>query len=72
MVWLRSAQIAACGESELPDLSTSTLMATLDSWLTPHAAGIRSRAQLQRLPWKDILQNQVCTALKDAQLPFIG
>jgi ATP-dependent helicase HrpB len=53
--WLHAAELAACGSSSLPDLSSSQLLATLDAWLAPHLPGVRTKAQLQRLPWADVL-----------------
>lgn len=66
--WLHQAEVAAgsasgsssSSSSSLPDLSTQHLLATLDKWLAPHLAGVRTASQLQKLPWKDILKGQVC------------
>jgi hypothetical protein len=57
--WLHAAEVAATGSSTLPDLSTHALLENLEKWLGPHLAGVRNSNQLQKLPWKDILKNQV-------------
>lgn len=57
--WLHDAELAASGSSQVPDMSTAALMSDLNSWLGPHLAGVRSKAQLQKLPWLDIFRNTV-------------
>lgn len=57
--WLHAAEVAATGSSSIPDLSPQGLMARLEAWLGPHLAGIRSKAQLQKLPWLAIFKGQV-------------
>ncbi|KAF6265234.1 ATP-dependent helicase HrpB [Scenedesmus sp. NREL 46B-D3] len=57
--WLHAAETAATGSSSVPDLSAAALMGDLGSWLLPHLAGCRSRAQLQKLPWLDIFKGQM-------------
>jgi ATP-dependent helicase HrpB len=57
--WLHAAEVAATGSSSVPDLSAAALMASVEAWLLPHLAGVRSRAQLQKLPWLDIFKSQV-------------
>jgi hypothetical protein len=57
--WLHAAEVAATGSSTVPDLSAAALVGTLGSWLRPHLAGVRSRAQLQKLPWLDLFRGQV-------------
>ena len=54
--WLRAAEVAAAGASDLPDLSEEALLASLPEWLGPFAAGARSRAQLQKLDWLAIFK----------------
>jgi ATP-dependent helicase HrpB len=36
-------------DASWPDFSEAALRATMDSWLLPHLAGLRSRAQVQRI-----------------------
>ena len=42
-------------DSTWPDLSDSSLIATMDDWLRPHLTGIRRRAQVEHLPMVDLL-----------------
>ncbi|MFT5719821.1 MAG: ATP-dependent helicase HrpB [Motiliproteus sp.] len=42
-----------------PDLSDSTLLATLEQWLAPYLSGIKRLAQLKRLNLSDILQSRL-------------
>eukprot|EP00882_Tetradesmus_deserticola_P024817 GHRQ01027145.1.p3 GENE.GHRQ01027145.1~~GHRQ01027145.1.p3 ORF type:complete len:123 (+),score=46.91 GHRQ01027145.1:523-891(+) len=37
-------------------------MGSLGSWLLPHLAGVRSKQQLQKLPWLDIFKGQMTWA----------
>ncbi|GFN31786.1 ATP-dependent helicase HrpB [Paenibacillus xylaniclasticus] len=46
-------------EPQLPDLSDSTLLATLESWLAPHLTGIRSRDGLQKLNMMNVLETMI-------------
>jgi ATP-dependent helicase HrpB len=57
--WLHSAEVAATGSSSLPNLSCEHLLASLDRWLGPHLSGLRSKGQLQKLPWLDVFKGQV-------------
>jgi ATP-dependent helicase HrpB len=57
--WLHAAEVEATGSSSVPDLSAAALMGSLAGWLLPHLAGVRSRGQLQKLPWLDIFKGQV-------------
>ncbi|MWC27913.1 ATP-dependent helicase C-terminal domain-containing protein, partial [Paenibacillus sp. MMS18-CY102] len=43
-------------DSDLPDLSEETLIATLENWLGPHVSGIRSRDGLQKLSMMHVLE----------------
>lgn len=42
-----------------PDVSDAALLASLDTWLAPHLAGVTTAAQLQKVPLFDILQERL-------------
>ncbi|MFT6915804.1 MAG: ATP-dependent helicase HrpB [Motiliproteus sp.] len=42
-----------------PDLSDSTLLATLEQWLTPYLSGLKRLAQLKRLNLSEILNSRL-------------
>ncbi|PLT46095.1 ATP-dependent helicase HrpB [Paenibacillus sp. FSL W8-1187] len=42
-----------------PDASDEVLLATLEDWLAPHAAGIRSASGLQKLPLAEALDSRL-------------
>jgi ATP-dependent helicase HrpB len=67
----RAALIAAL-EPAWPDLSDGALIATLEDWLAPHLAGVRSLAELGRLDLLAILRGVLGrerAAALDAALP---
>ncbi len=57
--WLHSVEVEKTGASQIPDLSEAALLARLDGWLGLFCAGVRTRAQLQKLDWGAILRGQV-------------
>ncbi|MBD0383033.1 ATP-dependent helicase HrpB [Paenibacillus sedimenti] len=46
-------------DEDWPDMSDSALLSTLGDWLGPHVYGIKSRAELQRLPLTGILEEML-------------
>ncbi|KXZ49485.1 hypothetical protein GPECTOR_21g711 [Gonium pectorale] len=56
----------------LPDLSDAGLLASSRSWLGPHLAGVRTRADLLKLDWATILRSLVPWELRplvDSEAP---
>ncbi|WEK56383.1 MAG: ATP-dependent helicase HrpB [Candidatus Cohnella colombiensis] len=46
-------------ESSWPDVADDALLATLGHWLAPYVEGIKSRAELQRVNLKELLESQL-------------
>ncbi len=40
----------------LPDLSDAGLLATAGTWLVPHLSGVRTKGDILKLPWGNILK----------------
>ncbi|MFS0727953.1 ATP-dependent helicase HrpB [Paenibacillus sp. 1P07SE] len=49
-------------ESGWPDVTETALLDNVEDWLEPHLYGLRSRAELQRLPLSDILNGMLSWA----------
>lgn len=46
--------------SSLPDLSDEALLAAAKSWLLPQLAGVRSKSDMLKLDWNNILKVSCC------------